>query len=402
MHTVNNARSPPSTPAPSPNRAGITANQQDKAQSPPSHPSIASLTSTNVPGSSDGSRPAHDHVSRKKGCEICMENFGEDQFPFRCYKCLRKKFCISCIKEWFLLSCMDPSNIPVRCCVPIPVALVDDLLSIEEVEYYKSKFVEHSTQNPLYCPNPTCSTFIPPRLFYDPKKASPVPQAEALIDNYDCGYPMQVDTPRLVGNVTCPTCQALVCLSCRSSHENFLEATTGEILEKEDFKRCPECAIGIQKIGGCDLVVCRCGTCFCWECLQLNNFCICSRQYEGADETGEIDVDENGNSHDTKDALGSAVSEGGWNWGWRCEHKWTAPNVFFPREGQECYRCVETIKFADPAETDANSPTRSEDMVESSPAIDKEEPLEPRPDRTPWECKYCSMLICGDCKVAEG
>ena len=72
-------------------------------------------------------------------------------------------YCIRCLKHLFIMSMLDETLMPPRCCGnPIEIALAQ--LTPKEIEDFNAKLVEYSTTNRLYCSQPTCSTFIPPKL----------------------------------------------------------------------------------------------------------------------------------------------------------------------------------------------------------------------------------------------
>ena len=86
--------------------------------------------------------------------------------------------------------------------------------------------------------------------------------------------------------VTCPTCVKEFCSLCSASWhpglscaENgaFLVKQGGEVgdlamwigqMEGENIKRCPMCAVPIERDAGCAQMMCkRCKHVFCWYCL---------------------------------------------------------------------------------------------------------------------------------------
>ncbi|WAR27224.1 DEAHC-like protein [Mya arenaria] len=83
------------------------------------------------------------------------------------------------------------------------------------------------------------------------------------------------------GRFECGLCHALTCTKC---HNGIHEGLTCDMYEsakkagdlvlkwiKEDpinRKMCPVCDLGIEKIAGCDHMLCRCGSHICWKCLR--------------------------------------------------------------------------------------------------------------------------------------
>lgn len=126
---------------------------------------------------------------------------------------------------------------------------------------YRLKFIEKNTQNPLFCPVPTCSVFIPPRLFRQPKETTTVSDEGELAGPNNPEDSTVIATPTTKINVTCPKCQALICTSCRALTHDEDECPQEEIdpalmklLEKAKIKRCPKCRDGIRKMFGCNHV----------------------------------------------------------------------------------------------------------------------------------------------------
>src|SRR6266542_6521693 len=125
------------------------------------------------------------------------------------------------------------------------------------IELYKAKYEEWSTPERLYCPVPSCSAFIPPRLYIEPSRTSQTPSPERH------GAPTQslgASVQRALGmkplptkpSVSCPTCSTSVCTQCRSpTHagecpKSDLDPLLEEQLKKWKVKRCPKCRGGIR------------------------------------------------------------------------------------------------------------------------------------------------------------
>lgn len=159
---------------------------------------------------------------------------------------------------------------PPKCCSIIPLSAVVNLLTNVQIDLYKAKYEEWATTDRIYCPVPTCSAFIPQRLYVDVRHrpgASPndLPPITTLI----AAQPKKEMKP----HVACPTCNVTVCTKCKSlSHleecpESDLDPKLEEQLKKWKIKRCPKCRAGVRKMYGCSHVECRCGAHFCWECM---------------------------------------------------------------------------------------------------------------------------------------
>jgi hypothetical protein len=72
------------------------------------------------------------------------------------------------------------------------------------------------------------------------------------------------------------------CFVCNQSIRD-VPPSIGDILKQNQddaalpswFRRCPMCQIPIDKDGGCDNVICLCGTSFCFECGHQSHQCSC-------------------------------------------------------------------------------------------------------------------------------
>jgi IBR domain, a half RING-finger domain len=172
---------------------------------------------------------------------------------------------------------------PPKCCSIIPLSVIANLLDNAQIELYKAKYEEWATADRIYCPIPTCSTFIPPRMYTKTCQRPPVSYGDA-------GATATVLTPSAPNafnnlkketkpHVVCPTCDVSVCTKCRSlTHigecpESDLDPALEEQLKKWKIKRCPKCRAGVRRMYGCSHIECRCGAHFCWECMLPINQC---------------------------------------------------------------------------------------------------------------------------------
>ncbi len=196
-------------------------------------------------------------------------------------------YCVDCVRNMFIQACNDMSRMAPRCCKPIHLHHVRRFLTDEEVATFKAKYEEWSTPNPLYCPRPTCSAFVPERLLPTKGRA-------------DSG----VGTPTAQA-FDCPTCQMNICLSCRKAahpgsmcqiNEEFggVDADTAALLIQWGYKQCPQCKMGVKRMYGCKHMACRCGMHFCWVCLQDKDDCWgdCDDTDEGESEDEPDDENE--------------------------------------------------------------------------------------------------------------
>ncbi|OQV07591.1 IBR domain-containing protein [Cladophialophora immunda] len=156
-------------------------------------------------------------------CKIC---FGiiDGAYSTPCRRC-KEATCYECLKTHFETAMKYIDSMPVMCCATVMHhEVARGILPAAEVEKYKQKYDEFNTVDPLYCPVPTCSAFIPPRMF------------------------KQTDR-----KVTCHVCKTAICTKCREiAKDEHVCAEDGSrqfILKTYEYKICPKCGTGVMKIG---------------------------------------------------------------------------------------------------------------------------------------------------------
>lgn len=137
---------------------------------------------------------------------------------------------------------------PPRCCAtPLPSALIKTVLPHPPDQHlFLQAVVQYSTpwESRLFCPNPSCQAFIPPR-------ASPASN-----------------------EATCRACRTRVCTMCkRAAHRRGhdcpedweLEAVL-RMGERSGWRRCYKCRNLVELAQGCSHMTCRCKAQFCYIC----------------------------------------------------------------------------------------------------------------------------------------
>lgn len=394
--------------------AAVTQLRQDSAQLHDFPPADDLQRQLEIPV--DDPTKEVDPAAEKKSCGLCMDEFeGAEtiaaQFPYQCNGCSQKPFCLKCIKDWFLDACRNESKMPPKCCVAIPLAAIAEHLSAVEVpflsiwlylmlthdlqiELYKVKYEEWNTSDRIYCPIPSCSTFIPPRLYIQPPVTSapllPNNNKTAILLNEESANENTPSGTTMRPSVGCPICHTLVCTACHTSSHigacplSDLEPGMEQILSKFKIKRCPKCRAGIRKMFGCSHVNCLCGAHFCWGCLDPIDICggSCGQDDEDEDgEEGEVEEDDldagafDGNGRNFGlEPVASSVDQ------WGCVHQWTTaperPDVTVPGvyQHEECRSCFRSLNFSG----------IDNGMTEMG-----------------WECRRCGNQICGACRSAS-
>ena len=185
----------------------------------------------------------------KLHCRICYSELTDEEFWIVPCRTCKKPTCFECVKGQWLAALSDHERMPVRCCQKVVYHdAAKDILPSAELAIYKLRSDEASTPNPFYCPVPTCSTFIPPRLL----------------------KPVR-------GKITCHICATTSCVKCRQpasdEHKCLNVDEKTAILKSFNYKLCPKCGTGIMRMYGCAHVRCQCGAHWCWDCHRPINAC---------------------------------------------------------------------------------------------------------------------------------
>lgn len=211
--------------------------------------------------------PARKRQKRAVRCHICTDTIDDDQFVRPCLKC-DGSYCYECMEKCFSIALQDHERMPARCCDRIFYpGVAAGFLNPTDLERYKERYDEMTTDRPFYCPVPTCSAFIPPRL-------------QKPVD----------------GKMPCPVCATQACCECRKvATEDHVCDRSEEmaIIDNYNYKLCPRCGNGVMKMFGCPHVRCQCGAHFCWDCRRPILACYskpCSQSREDGDVTEESEA----------------------------------------------------------------------------------------------------------------
>ena len=158
-------------------------------------------------------------------CKICC---GELEGPYStpCRRC-KAPWCYQCLIRHFETALKDIERMPAWCCAAVMhFEVAKGVLPTAVLEDYKLKYDERvNTVDPLYCPIPACSTFIPARTFNGDKV------------------------------VACPICSTAICTECKRRVESehvCVKEDTRYIIETFQYKLCPKCGTGVMKMYGCE------------------------------------------------------------------------------------------------------------------------------------------------------
>ncbi|XP_065631189.1 E3 ubiquitin-protein ligase RSL1, partial [Quercus suber] len=107
-----------------------------------------------------------------------------------------------------------------------------------------------------YCPDPQCSTLV-------------------------------LNECKIVTKSECPVCKKEFCFQCKTRwHAGYRcnesgqlrdenDVLLGRLIEEKKWSRCPNCGHAVERVDGCNDVICRCQTRFCHKCGQKSHFGQC-------------------------------------------------------------------------------------------------------------------------------
>lgn len=296
-----------------------------------------------------------------------------------------------------------------------------------QINLFKAKHEEWNTADRLYCPVPSCSAFIPPRLFLGPghlgaPPSSPPPEveqqgeAEGSVSKV-VGPPGSIVTK---AKVACPECHSLICTSCHSlTHDGNcpqtdLDPELALTLERWKIKRCPKCRTGLRKMYGCNHVECHCGAHFCYACMRPFLECDGECADDDEDDVDDIDEDDLDGRDQWYDGDGREIGEEPATdradiWG--CLHNWRPvyPATVEVDRHVECHRCFAAVdlgKVKPTSEVDGAANVDGEDTVMDGtsttelPGLQTINHLSQLAVISLWDCR-CGRVLCNVCKEIE-
>ncbi|KAI6126753.1 hypothetical protein F5141DRAFT_354817 [Pisolithus sp. B1] len=166
-------------------------------------------------------------------------------------------YCSACLRH-FIVSAHDINIFPLRCIgddtrcnTPIPIPTIQQflapgafnrLLGAAFTFYISRRLMEFR-----YCKTPDCNQIY---------RSAPAGAAGVIL--------------------RCPSCSSEVCSACDDVHEGLTckEYQARKLEERVDtwinqqggsVRRCPQCRVPIEKVGGCNHMTCRCGANSDWN-----------------------------------------------------------------------------------------------------------------------------------------
>lgn len=214
----------------------------------------------------------------------------------------------------------SPPTVAIMCSICLEIIPEADFLPLEKcgcLFHQNCVFAHLSTaikeqKYPLVCPQAKCRAEIHPmdlkeRLSAPLYKQLEQSQMEAFIQRNgrdfkhcptpDCPYVFAwtQENPRF----KCPVCLKVWCLLCRKEfHEGisckeYEQLTDPKALDVQfdatayhaGFQLCPSCNAWVEKVDGCNMVLCLCETTFCYYCGVVDEECKCGGEEQAEELT---------------------------------------------------------------------------------------------------------------------
>ncbi|KIJ59190.1 hypothetical protein HYDPIDRAFT_118781 [Hydnomerulius pinastri MD-312] len=188
-------------------------------------------------------------------CVIC----GDRVIAARAFKApCDHSYCRGCVVDLVQASLRDETLHPLRCChQELPLGTIFPFISLNLRGQFIDKRTEFTTPSAsrVYCPNPTCSTFLG-------------------------------GSEKRRRDLLCWTCGAFVCSQCKNNahpredcSENKATVDVKALAASSGWQTCPGCHSIVELSQGCYHITCRCSTQFCYLCSARWKTCSC-RQWD--------------------------------------------------------------------------------------------------------------------------
>ncbi|KAJ4490740.1 hypothetical protein J3R30DRAFT_129869 [Lentinula aciculospora] len=223
-------------------------------------------------------------------CVACAES-SEEELLFRVQTC-EHHYCGSCLTRYIETCIKDETLFPPTCCGRTmslttdneshSSSLAENLTELFELEMIDSdlgarlrtKGLEFGIrpEDRVYCPYPRCSAFLG--------------SWSSLKHSYDVFD--SSSTPEPPPSHQCPSCFERLCVLCKDPahsataltcpviEERLAEDQLRDLARENDWQSCPGCKAIVELTEGCNHMVCRCRSEFCYGCgLEWNTICVC-------------------------------------------------------------------------------------------------------------------------------
>eukprot|EP00112_Aurelia_sp_Birch-Aquarium-sp1_P006555 Seg1721.2 transcript_id=Seg1721.2/GoldUCD/mRNA.D3Y31 product="ATP-dependent RNA helicase DEAH12" protein_id=Seg1721.2/GoldUCD/D3Y31 len=188
-------------------------------------------------------------------CEACF-NAPEDK-QYRLINC-GHLFCLPCLKQLIEL-CIQDDNFPIPCCkdgCDKSLSKMDafKLFTLHKFQWDSFQYISSNFKKLVLNGNGSSKTY----------RTCPTPTCRRIYS-----------VPESAAEVMCGSCKTKICTACKKHAHDGYSCTTWETRNdakhveiwaktRGDIQQCPKCRIYIEKNGGCENMVCLCGTSFKW------------------------------------------------------------------------------------------------------------------------------------------
>ncbi|KAF2806994.1 uncharacterized protein BDZ99DRAFT_348697, partial [Mytilinidion resinicola] len=180
-------------------------------------------------------------------CLVCIDTFPESKMVET--EC-GHRYCEVCINKVFDNACSGQGVFPPKCCRPVSFTVADSLLKKATRDRTMERAKEWIEKSPVYCFEPFCARFIPSDTFHN-------------------------------NEGVCPKCHRKTCKFCKKmahgGHPCLEDPEDVDVIamaNREGWKRCVQCHFLVEKIEGCEHMVCKCGHEFCYQCEKSWRDCL--------------------------------------------------------------------------------------------------------------------------------
>ncbi|OQV13406.1 E3 ubiquitin-protein ligase RNF14 [Hypsibius exemplaris] len=213
------------------------------------------------------------------GCGVCFDSFPGTDFirltncrHFVCKECMRR-LCVNLIKDGSVhrlqcMECQEDLN-------PFDIQLSVEAEAWEKYQQFQLDSALSAMQDIVYCPRPWCNQAV---IKEGDSTAGRCPGC-AYVFCVHCkrGYhgiapcPYDGDRKMLANEYADADKDTRVDMEKRWGRrrlQNLVDEVKAEDWVSKNAKQCPKCGFPVQKMGGCNKMVCtKCGSPFCWLCL---------------------------------------------------------------------------------------------------------------------------------------
>ncbi|KAJ3817307.1 hypothetical protein F5880DRAFT_87243 [Lentinula raphanica] len=225
----------------------------------------------------------HSFLEAIPTCVVCMGSYNDD--PIHRVSTCEHHYCDSCLSQYIETCIHDESLFPPKCCGRTLSFVMEDQRSSPSIENLAA-FIEQqlfdndlgarlrakaselgmSPEDRLYCPYPRCSVFLGSWATI----SSQSPSGSSKLPSYQCS-----------------SCSQSLCLLCRGRahyhltycpvvEDQLAEDKVRDLARQNKWQTCPKCKAIVELTQGCNHMVCRCRTEFCYTCGSLwTEICVC-------------------------------------------------------------------------------------------------------------------------------